>query len=223
MWYGHIVKPWYNISGIISTSGRALDWIKDAAGGAGQSYSEFFSSLSPVPAGARKLLFLPYLAGERAPLWDPDARGAFIGLGLHHGKAEMVRAVLESVGFAIRDVIEVMAENGGTVRELRITGGPGKSGLWNQIKADITGTVIRVPESPEPVLLGNLVLGITALDAEAEAGAVSDAVVRISREFLPDYTLKPMYDDLFALYRQSYQALKQVFARLAAVTVQEDV
>jgi len=217
MWYGHVVRPWYNISGIISTSGRALDWIKGVACGEEKNYQDFFSQLNPVAPGSDRLLFLPYLAGERAPLWDPAARGAFIGLGLNHGKAELVNAVLESVGYAMRDVIEVMAENGGEITELRITGGPSKSRLWNQIKADITGKPILVPESSESVLLGNLLLALSALGDTENLAETADSIVKIGDAFTPRSEYRAMYDDMFALYRESYRGLKEVFGRLAGM------
>ncbi len=216
MGYGHVVEPWYNMSGIISTSGKALEWIRKQLGCEGQDYSDFLAPAGDAEAGCGGLLFLPYLAGERAPHWDPSARAAFIGLGLQHGSGDMVRAVLESTGFAMRDVIEVMAENGGFVEELRITGGPSRSPLWNQIKADITGRRLLVPESTESELLGNLVLALRSLGDTDELSESADRIVRIKRVYEPDSARHRIYSELFEIYRSSYSSLKGVFSGLSA-------
>ncbi len=144
---GHVIEGLYNISGPISTSGKALEWFKVITGKEHASYESLFEDIRDVPAGSKRLVFLPYLTGERAPLWDPLARGTFVGLTLSHGRREMTRAVVESVGYAIRDVVEVMEEIGFAVEDLRITGSQAKSAAWNQIKADITGRRIRIPIS----------------------------------------------------------------------------
>ncbi|NQT61163.1 MAG: hypothetical protein HQ557_19525 [Bacteroidetes bacterium] len=217
MWYGHVVEPWYNISGIISTSGRAFDWVKDIVGAASIPYSELDAEAAMAQPGASKLLFLPYLTGERAPLWNPDARGAFIGLGLNHGRNEMVRAVLESIGFAMRDVIEVISENGAHIDDLRITGGPSKSGLWNQIKADITGKNILAPKSTESELLGDLALALCALGDSDNLAETADAIVQIGKVYEPCRETRGLYDDMFELYRGAYGGLKNVFSALSRI------
>ncbi|MDC7226598.1 MAG: FGGY-family carbohydrate kinase [Spirochaetales bacterium] len=220
MGYGHVVEPLYNVSGIISTSGKALEWIKAQLTPSGTDvsadYSVFIDAAASSPSGADGLLFLPYLAGERAPHWDPSARGAFLGLGLHHDRCDMIRAVLESTGYAMRDVIEVMTENGGRVDEMRITGGPSKSGLWNQIKADITGRRLLVPESTESELLGNLVIALRALGDTDELAASADRIVRIKDVYEPDAGRHAIYSEYFELYRESYRLLKPLFGPLAA-------
>lgn len=222
MGYGHVVEPWYNVSGIISTSGKALEWIKAQLGSADDSYSFFLEAAASSAAGSDGLLFLPYLAGERAPHWNPAARGAFIGLGLHHDRGDMIRAVLESTGYAMRDVIEVMAETGGRVDELRITGGPSKSPLWNQIKADITGKRLLVPESTESELLGNLVIALRALGDTDELSESADRIVRIQNIYEPDTARNGMYSEYFQLYRDSYRNLKDIFGSLGALRKKEE-
>jgi xylulokinase len=218
MGYGHVVEPWFNVSGIISTSGRALEWTRDRLGSPQQKFADFLKAAEDIKAGSDKLIFLPYLAGERAPHWDPAARGAFIGLGLNHGRGEMIKSVLESVGYAILDVIEVMSENGAEVDELRITGGPSKSPLWNQIKSDITGRKILVPESSESELLGNLVLALRALGETDDLAGAADRVVRIKTVYEPDIDATKIYREYFELYKESYKSLKQIFASLNRIS-----
>jgi xylulokinase len=218
----HIIEGYTNISGIISTSGKALSWFKSISGRGELDYESLFEDICQVPPGSRSLLFLPYLAGERAPLWDPYARGTFIGLTANHGRKEMTRAVVEAVGFAIRDVIEVMEENGLRIGELRVTGGQAKSPLWNQIKADITQRKILVPEVQDSELLGDACIGLFALGNYKSLAAASDSLVRIARSYTPTSELRELYDRLFDLYRASYRGLKEVFSSLAAIPLEEE-
>ena len=218
----HIIEGYTNISGIISTSGKALSWFKTISGRGELDYESLFEDICQVPPGSRSLLFLPYLAGERAPLWDPYARGAFIGLTANHGRKEMTRAVVEAVGFAIRDVIEVMEENGLEIGELRVTGGQAKSPLWNQIKADITQRRILVPEVQDSELLGDACIGLFALGNYDSLAAASDSLVKIGRRYTPTPELRELYDRLFDLYRASYRGLKEVFSSLATIPLEEE-
>jgi xylulokinase len=218
----HIIEGYTNISGIISTSGKALSWFKSISGRGELDYESLFEDICQVPPGSRSLLFLPYLAGERAPLWDPYARGAFIGLTANHGRKEMTRAVVEAVGFAIRDVIEVMEENGLEIGELRVTGGQAKSPLWNQIKADITQRKILVPEVQDSELLGDACIGLFALGNYDSLAAASDSLVAIARSYTPSSEVRELYDRLFELYRASYRGLKEIFSSLATIPLEEE-
>jgi xylulokinase len=218
----HIVEGFYNISGIISTSGKALEWFKNITGRQSLDYESLFEDICQVPPGSRGLIFLPYLAGERAPLWDPYARGCFIGLTARHGRKEMTRAVVESVGFAVRDVIEVMEENGLALEELRVTGGQAKSPLWNQVRADITGHKILVPEVMDSELLGDAIVALFALGRYPTLTAAAEGLVRIRRTYAPQQELKEGYDGLFRLYRQAYAGLKEVFSGLAGIHMKEE-
>lgn len=211
----HVIEGLYNISGMISTSGKALEWFKNITGNIDTSYEDLFSSLGGVPPGSNRLIFLPYLAGERAPIWDPNARGAFIGLTLNHTRKEMTNAVVEAVGYAVRHVITVMEDMGLTVSDLRITGSQAKSPLWNQMKADITGKTILVPEMKDSELAGNLAIALRGLKYYESLAAAADSVVRIEKGFIPDPSRKQVYDEMFQAYLESYLGLKDVFGILS--------
>jgi xylulokinase len=218
----HIIEGYTNISGIISTSGKALAWFKSITGREELDYESLFEDICQVPPGSRSLLFLPYLAGERTPLWDPYARGTFIGLSASHGRKEMTRAVVESVGFAVRDVIEVMEENGLEIGELRVTGGQAKSPLWNQIKANIVQKKILAPEVQDSELLGDACIGLFALGRYSSLAEASESLVRIGKSFTPNPDLRGLYDGLFRQYRASYRGLKEVFSELAKIPLEEE-
>jgi len=211
----HIARGFFNVSGVISTSGKALEWFKNATGRGAAAYETVLDDITSVPPGANRLLFLPYLAGERAPIWDPCARGAFIGLTLNHGRRDMTRAVVESVAYAIRDVIEVMEEAGVSVHDLRITGSPARSSLWNQIKADVTGRRILVPAQADSDLAGDACLALFGLGEFETLAAASEATVRMGAVFEPDAERGRVYEEMFGLYRESYTGLRAVFSKLA--------
>lgn len=211
----HVIEPHVNVSGVISTSGKAVSWFRQAFAEENGDYEGFFEKICQAEAGADRLLFLPYLAGERAPLWDPEARGAFIGLTLNHREAQMARAVVESTGFAMRDVILTMESLGGRVTELRVTGSPARNPVWNQIKADITGLPLAVPLFPYAELLGDLCLALSALGRYSGPAEAAEELVSIKKVHEPDTALRGLYDELFGLYRESYRSLKAVFSGLA--------
>jgi xylulokinase len=215
MSYGHPVKPYWNLSGIISTTGKAVDRIMAILGFEAGAWEKFFALAAEAAPGAGGLLFLPYLAGERAPLWDPRARGVFAGLGLDTGRAEMARAAAEGICFAIRDVLAVMEEAGAPARNLRVSGGPGASGFLNQLKADISGREVLVPAARYAELSGNACTGAAALGKYGSIGEAAAALVKIDRVFHPDEKKGPLYEGLFGRYRELYCSLKEHFAAAA--------
>ncbi len=211
----HIVPGRTNVSGIISTSGKAIDWLRGARGGADADYAGMLAEAATAPPGGGRLLFLPYLAGERSPHWDPNARGAFLGLTLSHEWRDLARAVLESIGFAIRDVLEVMGEHSLAVTELRVAGTQARAEALNRIKADITGRPLLVPEVPESELMGDACVGLAALGEYRDPVEAARACVRIERRVDPDPGTLGLYDELFGLYREAYRSLKPLFQSLA--------
>jgi len=214
---GHVIDGYTNISGIVSTSGKALQWFKEITGQAAAPFEDVFGDIEQVPAGSNKLIFLPYLAGERAPIWDPNARGAFVGLTMNHGRREMTRAVVESVGFAIRDIITVMEEVGLHVDDMRITGGQAKSAPWIQTKADITGKRFLLPVMKDAELAGDLAIALYGLGHYESLAEAAENAVQIERIFEPRKEYRQVYDDLFEVYRESYEGLKGPFDRISGM------
>ncbi|MDR0877077.1 MAG: hypothetical protein LBN21_03410 [Treponema sp.] len=218
MSYGHPVKPFWNLSGIISTTGKAVDWARELLGldATEQGYGEFFRLAGSCEAGAGGLLFLPYLAGERAPIWDPHARGVFLGLSLSTGRAELARAVIEGICFAIRDVITVM-ENAGEitervkVQELRVSGASAGNEILNRIKADVLGRNVLSPVQKEAELLGLAAIAAAAMGKFSSAGEAASAFAQIDKAWNPDEKKAGLYDRMFAEYREGYRCLKHLF------------
>ena len=213
----HVIEPYINVSGMISTSGKAVEWFKRISGRETEHFDDFFEDVCSSMPGSSKLIFLPYLSGERSPIWNPSARGVFLGLTLGHGRKEMSRAVVESTAFAMRDIIEVMESLGSSVDELRVVGSPGKSPVWNQIKADVTGKPIVLPKYEDAELLGDACIGLTATGRYASIAEAAEDTVSIGRTFHPDPSNTRLYDELFGVYRSAYEALKPVFSQIEAI------
>ena len=209
----HVAEGLFNVSGLISTSGKAQDWFINLMG---SNREQYYESIRTVPAGSRNLLFLPSLAGERAPLWNPEARGVFAGLTLSHGMAELGRAVAESVGYAMRYILEIMGENGIPVGEMRVAGNLARNEVLNQIKADITGRRLLVPRETDAELLGDACVGLAASGVFGSAVEAARTCVRIEREYLPRSERGALYTRMFGLYKELYERLEPSFSATAA-------
>ena len=142
------------VGGAMAALGASVDWLRESVLGDAASAEALLAEAAAVPPGAGGLLFLPYLAGERAPLFDDGARGAFIGLTLAHGRAELARAVLEGAAFAMRSVAEPLAAAGAPIRELRLAGRRSPGDAWARIKADVLGVPVAIPSIGESAVVG---------------------------------------------------------------------
>ncbi len=204
--YKHPVEPYYNLSGVISTSGKAINWAKELLLGKERELEEFYKIAASTQVG--EVIFLPYLSGERTPIWNPAAQGVLFGLTLESDKGKVARAVVEGVCFALRDVLEVMDELGGEAEVVRVTGGPAESAFLNQMKADVTGLKVEVPTAREAELVGLAIIGYTALGRYSSLREGAQEMVKVGESYLPDERLKVKYDHLFETYRSLYNALK---------------
>jgi xylulokinase len=199
MSYSHPVKPFFNLSGIVSKTGKAIEWGRDLLR---LEIDDFFALAQTAQSGSGGMIFLPYLAGERAPVWNPSARATLRGLTLSTGRAEFARSVLEGICFAIRDVISVMEEAGAAVAELRIAGAASGNAILNQIKADITQKQILVPQQKEAELLGLAIIGSCALGKFPSFAEAAAGLVRIEKTYHPDGKTAALYEGLFGEYRR---------------------
>jgi len=210
MSYSHPQKPFWNLSGIISTAGKAIEWARDLLGV--KTFDDFFSLAETAQAGAGGLVFLPYLAGERTPIWNPSARAVLRGLSLSTGRSEFARSIMEGICFAVRDVICVMEEAGAEVGELRVAGAASGNVLLNRIKADITKKKTISFAQKEAELLGNAIIGFCALGKYASYSEAADVLVRTEETFFPNEKNAALYDDLFAEYRKARVGTDELFS-----------
>ena len=205
----------YSIGGAMAATGRAIDWFRDIVGTA-DSTESLLQEAEATPPGAEGVLFLPYLAGERSPIWDPTARGAFIGLALGHGRGHLARAILEASAFAIRHVAEPILAAGIAVREMRVCGGPARRESWNQIKADITGFPVDVPSVLETAVVGAAVLGAVGIGAYPDVPAGIRGMTRMSHRLEPNPDLRDLYDTAYDAYVRLHPAIAPIVRSLAA-------
>ena len=205
----------YVIGGAMAATGKALDWFRADVLASEASIPELIAEAADVPAGADGLVFLPYLAGERSPLWDPMARGVFAGLTLRHGRAHLVRAILEAAALAIRHVADPIVAAGIDIRAMRVTGGPAQSDTWNRIKADATRFPVEVPRIFETAVLGAAVAAAAGVGAHPDLATAIPAMTRIERRIEPDPASAEVYDRLYEAYLAIHPAVAPILRRLA--------
>jgi xylulokinase len=197
------------VGGAMAATGAALDWFRDAVLAGRFSSADLLAEAAAVPAGAEGLLFLPYLAGERSPIWDPAARGAFAGLTLAHGRSAMTRSILEAAAFALRHVATPILEAGGQVDRMRVCGGPAHDPTWNQIKADVTGFRVEVPRILETAVVGSAILAATGVGAQPDLPAAIRAMATIDHVVEPDPANRDAYDAAFRRYVELHPAISR--------------
>jgi xylulokinase len=195
----------------------APDEVRAAASGGDSAYARLDALAEAVPAGAEGLIFLPCLMGTTTPTWNDAARGTFFGFTLAHTRGHFTRAVLEGSAYAVRDITDQLAKMGVPTRELRVMGGGAHSALWNQIKADVTGLPVAVPETTETAALGAALLALVGSGACASLAEACPRVVRLTAHYEPRAETRAAYEEAYGLYREVYFDLLPAFERAAKV------
>jgi len=189
-----------NVAAGVGSAGALMAWLRELTGGA--SFDELYEEAAGAGPGAGGLLALPYFAGERAPLFDPDLRGALLGLTAAHGRGHLFRALLEATAFAVRQDLETMGEAGATISRLRSSGGGTSDPLWPQIVSDVTGLAQEVRYGGSGAGVGAAFFAAVA----AGAATLADAWPAPGATVEPCVALRETYDELYAQYRGLAQA-----------------
>jgi xylulokinase len=168
-----------------------------------------------IAPGSERLIFLPYMMGERSPHPDPDCRGVFFGLSAMHGRPHLIRSVLEGVAFSQLECVEVFREMGVPVDDMVITGGGSKSRLWSQMLADLYGCPVSGMQSDEGAALGAALLGAVGAGLYATVQEACAAVVRRGGTLTPDQGKNGAYRPYFELYKKLYRTMKDDFKTLS--------
>ena len=203
----HAVPGAWHAMGVMLSAAGALRWLRDVVGG---KFDELSAEAERWTPGTEGLLFAPYLAGERTPHADPDARGAFVGLELRHDRGALVRAVLEGVAFGLRDSLELLRELGVEPRLGRVSGGGARSQLWLRIVATVLGIPLERTAAEEGSAFGAALLGGVSAGVWASAGEAVAACVRATTVVEPVAAWTPGYEEAYARYRLLYPALTEV-------------
>lgn len=199
----------YNLAGGMATSGALTAWVRELTGGA--PYPVLLDEASRSPAGAAGLLVLPYFAGERTPIFDPDARGAILGLTLSHTRGDLYRAVLEATGFGVRHNVETMRAAGVPIERVVAVGGGLQGDLWPQIVSDVTGLEQVVRRTSIGASYGAAWLAARSIGEEVDIEAWNPT----ARTFRPDPSRADTYDGLYTAYRALYPATRDISHQLA--------
>ena len=191
-----------------STAGSLIGWLQGVTGGA--SFDDLMAEAQSVPPGSEGLLVLPYFAGERTPVFDPQARGVVAGLTLRHGRGHLFRAAYEGISFGIRQILERFDDAHSATRTVAVGGGL-RSPIWAQAVSDITGRPQLVPEQAIGASYGD------ALLAAIGVGLVPPDTdwAKIAREIKPDARNRHLYEGLYATWRELYPATRDHVHRLA--------
>jgi len=206
----HALPDRWHLMGVMLSAAGSLRWYRDALA-PGVAFEELVEEAAQAPPGSDGLLFLPYLTGERTPHPDPLARGAFVGLTVHHGRAHLTRAVLEGVAFGLRDSLELMRGAGiPSPSEIRATGGGSKSELWRRILGDVLGAAIVTTSTAEGAAQGAATLAAVGAGWFDSVEEACQAIVRIGEPTNPSGAADA-YAEGYARYRGLYPALAPTF------------
>jgi xylulokinase len=208
-----LYKGTRNLAAGMATSGALTGWLKKLSGDV--PYEDLVAEAGEIPPGAQGLVALPYFAGERTPIMDPDARGMIAGLTLSHERGHLYRAMLEATAYGIRHILETMREAGGGGERLVAIGGGTKGELWTQIVSDVTGRPQQVPKetigaSHGDALLSGIATGFATPDSAREWNPVETVVE-------PDEANRGAYEELYGVYRELYPATREQMHLLARV------
>ncbi len=226
----HAVPGAWHVMGVVLSAGGSFQWFRNELGKAevemarkkGEDpYYLLTDEAAVAGPGAEGLFFLPYLTGERTPHFDPDAKGAWVGLTVRHGRAHLIRALLEGATFAMRDSLELIREMGVKIDQVRLSGGGARNALWRQIQADIYGCDVHTLNSTEGPAFGVALLAQVGTGGFASVPEACDATIRAvdSARFEP--RTKQYYDRAFPVYRQLYQDLRGTFKTLSMLVEQQ--
>jgi xylulokinase len=166
-----------------------------------------------APAGSAGVTFLPALSGAMAPQWIASARGCFYGLSAAHGTAHLARAVLEGCAFAMRDVLERLLEMGVAIGAIVLLGGGARSALWAQIRADLTGLPVEVPQIVDTSPIAAAMLGAVAAGVQPSLAAAARLVAGEIRTVAPDALAQAACEDAYRTYRELFSSLRPMFGQ----------
>ena len=218
------VPDGWAVFGCILSAGMSLQWLRNnffrsemkVAEGLGQDcYNLMTAQAERVPIGANRLLFLPYLMGERSPILDPNARGVFFGLSAIHNKYDMLRAVMEGVIYALRQSLDVLRDMGVEFDEIYATGGGGTSPLWRQMIADVFELPVTTIQNREGPALGAAILAGVAAGVYSSVPKACENIIMVNPAQSPIAKNSKKYADYYKLFCDIYPGMKEGFQTLA--------
>lgn len=206
MCWSYPIDGFWDLLGITQTAASCLTWFRDTFDpdqkkGIFEEYSRMADKAKP---GSEGLVFLPYLIGERTPLWDSHAKGVFFGIQLKHRKEHFIRSIMEGVAYSLKDCMDVMSQlSGASFDTVSLTGGGSKSRVWREIQSDVFGVKTRTLQTSDTGAIGNLILALIGL-GEIEGPADAAHLIRPEETQDPCLETSRVYQDAHRLYHDIY-------------------
>jgi xylulokinase len=222
----HAVRGKWHIMGVVLSAGGSLQWYRNQLAQAEVSaarkkkidpYELLTAQAAEAPPGCEGLYFLPYLTGERTPHADPHARGAWVGLSLRHGRAHLLRSIIEGATYAMRDSLEIIRQMQVPVKEVRLSGGGARSRFWRQIQADVYGAKAVTTNSVEGPAYGVALLAAVGTGAYKSIVEACQATIKIESSTSPGSRSQRVYDTAYPMYQKLYRSLKDDFKTISEI------
>jgi xylulokinase len=205
----HVTGGMLSLGGVMA--GGSVHWFKEMLRWERDNFYRIMEAeAADTPPGAAGLVFLPYLMGERTPIWDHKARGAFFGLSNIHQRGHLYRAVLEGVAFAFRGMLEIVMESGTQIEKITLTDGGAQSKLWRQIFADVLGRPVGWQPKSGGTALGAAITGALACGELSSPAAIKDWF-QPTIDIHPDPRHTVVYNQHFQIFQALYPRLKNLY------------
>jgi len=211
----HVVPGHWLLQGGTVGGGGAFKWFAEQFGASfgADGFKAIDAAAQTAAPGSDGVVFLPYMAGERSPIWDEHAKGVYYGLSFDKTRAHMARATMEGVAYALRHNLETAEEVGAAVDCLMAMGGSANSAVWTQIKADVTGKTIHVPHSDNATALGAAMLAGVGTGIYPDFASAVAQTVTVKKTYRPNDANRDAYDRQYKTYRALYEQLKELMAK----------
>jgi len=206
----HVIEGYYNAAGILSSTGAIFEWFRRISGQKDKLYSDMMNEIREIGHSRGIPGFYPSL--HRGEVWEFSG-GLFVGMEVDHGPAEMGRAVTNAIAYGVRDLIETLEKNNCPIDILRVSGGQGRSPVWNQMKADVTGKQIEVPSVIDTELMGNACTGFTASGFFTNLQESAESLVKIVKTHTPDMIEYEKYTEGYNFYHQRCLDLVNIMSK----------
>ncbi len=216
----------WHVMGVTQGAGLSLKWFKDnfcqdyvdeAEKAGGDVYDLINRDIEKIPVGSDRLVYLPYLMGERTPHLDPDCRGVFFGLSAIHTKAHLLRAVMEGVSYSLADCNDILKEMGVQVDQMMACGGGGKSPIWRQMLSDLYDCQVKTVHQSEGPALGVAILAGVGCGIYESVEKACESLISVNKCSEPTGENVKKYYGYHQLYKRLYGNLKESYKELAAL------
>ncbi|MET3125831.1 gluconokinase [Arcicella rosea] len=202
----HLIDNQYLVLGAVNNGAVILQWLKEAILETEESFESLFEQAGSIEAGSGGLIFVPYLLGERAPIWDASAQGTLLGITINHTKAHFIRATLEGILFGLLSITEILLPDKNERKNITImaSGGFAKSDVWLQIAADIFQMKVVVAQTIEGSCWGAVMIGLDAFGINTNCLDIEEKI------FIPNPKHEAVYQENYRKFSKVYEALKDL-------------